>query len=68
MDLNQIVVQTHPSMAAFTFVWAMMAQDALCDEVGGSEYLRVRQEWLNARTPEHIAEFIISRANIGPTG
>lgn len=50
----------------FDDVWNELAEDGLCDTLGGPEYLRVRSEWISAGEPEDIEVFIFRRANIVP--
>ena len=53
---------------SFEACWEMLAADGVCDGLGGEEYKRVRAEWVAARWPRPIYEFIEARANVGPSG
>lgn len=52
----------------FAEVWARLAQEGRCDDVGGAEYRRVLLEWLNRCSAEEMERFIVERANISSTG
>lgn len=51
----------------FRETYKRLAAVGACDEPGGVEYHRVRQEWIAAGRPKDIEEFIRRRANIAPT-
>ena len=50
----------------FDHVWSDCEKQGSCDGLGGSEYRRVRSEWIRSGKPRCIKEFIGWRANIGP--
>lgn len=50
----------------FIRVWRAMEEDGQTDGLGGSEYRRVRAEWIAAGRPADVREFIRRRANVGP--
>lgn len=52
--------------AHFVSVWLLCEEQSLCDAYGGSEFLRVFQEWQQAGTPRDVHGFIRWRANLGP--
>jgi hypothetical protein len=52
-------------MDAFYKAYDRLALLGHCDDPGGAEYERVRQEWLEAGKPE-IDQFIKRRANALP--
>lgn len=51
-------------MREFYWVWRRLACEGACDGVGGSQYLRVRDEWENAGRPADIDSFIRRRAGV----
>ena len=57
-------------MKTFNQTWAELAEEHLCDGIGGAEYRRVALEYIiaevDARTQSEREEFILSSANRGP--
>lgn len=48
------------AMFAWAELWSRLAREGVCDEIGGAEYLRVREKW-NNRTEHISAEAFIRR-------
>jgi hypothetical protein len=53
-------------LRVFTSAYRWLAAVGAADEVGGAEYRRVRQEWLDNDRPANLIEFIRERANLLP--
>lgn len=47
----------------FDRAWVRLAAVGMCDELGGSEYRRVRAAWERAGCPWNVYTFICSGAN-----
>ena len=50
----------------FRQAYTRLAEDGYCDEPGGMEYRRVREEWVYGGASQDVDGFIRWRANIGP--
>jgi hypothetical protein len=50
----------------FDAAWDRLSILGKCDDRGGQEYQRVKEEWLASQRPADIWAFILDRANIGP--
>lgn len=53
---------------AFAGAWFRMSGLGACDDIGGAEFQRVRQEWEDAGMPRPIDQYIYRRANINADG
>lgn len=51
----------------FDRVWHQLALLGGCDGLGGAEYHRVQQEWVNAGRPSALYRFILDAANRVPS-
>ena len=55
--------EEEPETDTFDAKWKTAARHGTCDSIGGAEYRRVKQEWIEMGAPETISEFIAVRAN-----
>lgn len=55
-------------MRHFDTIWREAEERGLCDTLGGVQYRRVRQEWIEAGRPQELIAFICRRANSQPDG
>ncbi len=53
------------SDADFERAWVILAREGSCDEPGGAEHNRVKDEWIAADRPEAVLSFIVHSANRG---
>jgi hypothetical protein len=50
-------------MFSFDDVWQRLADQSVCEEIGGMEYSRVKREWVQWGRKKSLEEFIRERAN-----
>ena len=48
----------------FSDAWHFLQNDSRVDSVGGAQFERVHEEWIDAGRPESARDFILARANV----